>query len=181
MAGLLVLTVGVALVAAANLGGTVLGGLLVAGLGLVAVWPALFLSWALIQAAVFARGSSRLALRLTQEVDRCGRAGEKIVLALLRFPPMSPFDFPFFPSHRSVVDDLKRRFRTYDLIERTGFATYVVLLPGTDEIGVVAIRERLMKAARRELRWRVQVGVSVHPEDGLTPGILLDHAERHCA
>ncbi len=181
MAGLLVLTVGLGLVAAATLGGTLLGGILIALLGLVALWPALFLLWGLVRGAMFARGSSRVAHRLTQEVDRCSRAGEKIVLALLRFPTMSPFDFPFFPSHRTVLDDLRKRFRSYDLIERIGFASYVVLLPGTDEIGVNAIRERLMRAARRELRWRVQVGVSVHPEDGLTPGILLDHAERHCA
>jgi len=181
MAGLLVLTVGVALVAAVKLGGTVLGGVLVVGLGLVAVWPTLFLFWALIQIVVFARASNRIAQRLVQEVDRCGRAGEKIVLALLRFPPMSPLEFPFFASHRGVLDDLRKRFRTYDLIERTGFSSYVVLLPGTDEIGVATVRERLTRLARRGMHWRVHAGVSVHPEDGLTPGILLDHADRHCA
>jgi len=181
MSGLLVLTVGLGLLAAATMGGTILGGIVVGLLGLASVWPALFLLWVLVRGAIFTRGSGRMARRLAQEVDRCGRAGEKVVLALLRFPPMSPFDFPFFPSHRAVLDELRGRFRSYDLIERIGFTTYVVLLPGTDEIGVTAIRERLMRAARRELRWRVQVGVSVHPEDGLTPGILMDHAERHCA
>ncbi len=181
MAGLLALIVGAALAIQARLAGSFGGNLLLVFLGLLALWPSAFLLWAFVQVFLFARGSRRAALRVAQEVDRCGRAGEKLVLGLLRFPPLSPLDFPFFPSHRAVLDELRQRFRTYDQVERTGFAAYILILPGTDSVGAVTIRERLLETVRREQRWRIRVGVSIHPEDGLTPEILLDHAERHSA
>lgn len=182
MVGLLA-AVGAAALLVLSLGGaSASAGLVVLGLlGLLAVWPLGCFVWAAVLLVRFARARGRAAARLAQEIDRCGRAGERIVLVMLRFPDFRTLDFPFFPSRRGALDMLRAHFRSYDQIERVDFNMYVMILPGTDSLGVIAVRDRLLEAVRREHRWRIRVGLSVHPEDGLTPDILLDHASRHCA
>jgi hypothetical protein len=182
MTGFLVAVTAAALLIASLGGASSLTGAVVLGvLGLLAIWPLACLVWSVVLLLRFSQARARASSRLAQEIDRCGRAGERVVLVMLRFPDLRTLDFPFFPSRRGALDSLRVHFRSYDQIERVGFNSYVMILPGTDSLGVIAVRERLLDAIRREHRWRIRVGLSVHPEDGLTPDILLDHAARHCA
>jgi hypothetical protein len=181
MAGLLGGVGALAALVAALWGDTTIGGILLAGLVLVGLWPISFLLWVAASGMRFARARDRTRRHLTQEISRCKRLGDRIVVVLLRFPEARGTAFPLFPSHRGALDALRGCFRSYDHIERIGFTRYVMVLPGTDSLGVMAVRERLLDAVRREHRWRIRVGLSIHPEDGLTPEILLDHATRHCA
>ena len=168
-------------VVSVTLPGTALGAVLRTILLLLAAWPALFLVWAALSVVRFARNRERSVVRLEQEIDRCSRVGHRIVLVLLRFPRMRWLEFPLFPSHQGVLQALRGCFRIYDHVARVGFESYTAILPGKESVDVVEIRERLLDTMRREHRFRIRVGVSVHPEDGLTPEILLDHADRHCA
>ena len=182
IAAVAVVVVAVVLLAVvARLGGTPEGDSLFTALTLLGLAPVMFLAWAGTFGVRFAHARDRAALRLGQECDRCIRSEERIVLALLKFPRPTLRDFPFFRSHRHVLDGLRSRFRTYDQVERIGFSTYAMILPGTDEVGATSLRKRLHDLLRREHRWNASIGISIHPEDGLTPEILLDHAERHCA
>jgi hypothetical protein len=175
------IVVALLVVAAASLGGTPQGETLLTIIAVVGVGPVVLLLWAGGYGLRFAHARDRTALRLRQEIDRCHRGRERIVLALLRFPAPTLRDIPFFRAHRHVLNGLRSRFRSYDQVERIGFSTYAMIMPDSAEIGAKNVRERLHDLLRREHRWNATVGISIHPEDGLTPAILLDHAERHCA
>jgi hypothetical protein len=181
MAGALLAIAAAIVVVALALPGSALGAVLRTILLVLAVWPATFLFWAVLSLVRFGRARERAVVRLEQEIDRCSRVGHRIVLVLLRFPRMRWSEFPLFPSHQGAPAALRGCFRIYDHVARVGFETYALILPGKESVDVVAIRERLLDSMRREHRFRIRVGVSVHPEDGLTPEILLDHADRHCA
>jgi hypothetical protein len=81
--------------------------------------------------------------------------------------------------HGRLGELLAQHARRSDLVicERTG--RYVVVSPGTDPRGALAMAQRVMQAARSELGIALDVGIAAFPDDGETfSEILLVASQR---
>lgn len=86
---------------------------------------------------------------------------------------------------REVSKRLQEEVRTEDTVARIGGDEFVVLLPGTDLAGAQAVAANLLACLRepvqleQSLTYRpmASLGLSVFPQDGNTPDLLLRNAD----
>ncbi len=86
---------------------------------------------------------------------------------------------------RTVSDRLQHGVRSEDTVARMGGDEFVVLLPGTDRAGALALANNLLVRLREPLvlegagsyRPMASLGVAVFPEDGSVPDELLRSAD----
>lgn len=86
---------------------------------------------------------------------------------------------------RAVGDRLRDLLRSSDTVSRIGGDEFMVLLPGTNDLGDVAVVANKVAAAFQEpfvvrgqrLSVTASIGVGVYPEHGTTAESLIEHAD----
>lgn len=87
---------------------------------------------------------------------------------------------------RSISALIKENTREIDYVGRYGGEEFCVVLPDTDNEGVLFVAERIRKSIEEteiraydtSLKITVSIGTSSFPQDGKTPGELIDKADK---
>ena len=135
----------------------------------------------LLRRAGYGYARTRVLERLEAEMCRGQREGRRVALLILRYPDFGGLGSLRIGTDRDVLETIGACFRAYDHVERIGPGEFAVILGLTDDLREGIVRERLVRHGAPRHRFRVRVGLSRHPDDGVTPQILLDHAVRHSA
>ncbi len=86
---------------------------------------------------------------------------------------------------KEITARLTRAVRASDTVSRQGGDEFVILLPRVREVADAAVvADKLLEAARRpvvidgaELNVTLSIGVSLYPNDGTDPAVLMKHAD----
>jgi len=86
---------------------------------------------------------------------------------------------------KEVTARLTRTVRASDTVSRQGGDEFVILLPRVREVADAAlVADKLLEAVRRpiviggaELNVTLSIGVSLYPDDGTDPAVLMKHAD----
>lgn len=127
---------------------------------------------------------------MEQEIRRSDRMGRDFTMLMLDLDDLKPVNDTFGHQWgdrllRSVADAIRRTIRFTDAAARYGGDEFVVLLPETDAAGGYVVAEKLrrdvaaltLRAADRNVRSSVSVGLVTYPHDGATIEQLVAAAD----
>ncbi len=127
---------------------------------------------------------------MEQEIRRSDRMGRDFTMLMLDLDDLKPVNDTFGHQWgdrllRSVADAIRHTIRFTDAAARYGGDEFVVLLPETDAAGGYVVAEKLrrdvaaltLRAADRNVRSSVSVGLVTYPHDGATIEQLVAAAD----
>jgi diguanylate cyclase (GGDEF)-like protein len=127
---------------------------------------------------------------MDQEIRRSDRMGRGFTLLMLDLDDLKPVNDTFGHQWgdrllKAVADTIRSTVRFTDAAARYGGDEFVVLLPETDAAGGFVVAEKLrrdiaaltLRAAQRNVRSSVSVGLVTYPEDGGTLEQLIAAAD----
>lgn len=127
---------------------------------------------------------------MEQELRRSDRMGRGFTMLMLDLDDLKPVNDTFGHQWgdrllRSVADTIRQTIRFTDAAARYGGDEFVVLLPETDAAGGYVVGEKLrrdiaaviLRAADRNVRSTVSLGLVTYPEDGRTIEQLVAAAD----
>lgn len=127
---------------------------------------------------------------IEHEIRRSARMSRRFSMLMLDLDDLKPVNDTFGHQWgdrllRAVADTIRRTVRFTDAAARYGGDEFVILLPETDAAGGYVVGEKLrrdiaavsVRAADREVRSTVSVGLVTYPEDGTTIEQLVAAAD----
>lgn len=129
--------------------------------------------------------------KLTDEIERALRYGEKFVLMLLDIDHFKKVNDTY--GHpvgdlvlKSVSKILKSTTRKVDIVARYGGEEFAIIMVQTDKQGAIKFAERLRKAIEEsevitqggKLKVTVSIGLSSFPDDAKDKSLLIERADK---
>ena len=127
---------------------------------------------------------------MEQEIRRSDRMGRGFTLLMLDLDDLKPVNDTFGHQWgdrllKAIADVVRRTVRFTDAAARYGGDEFVVLLPETDAAGGYVVAEKLrrdiaaliLRAADRNVRSSISVGLVAYPDDGSTIEQLVSAAD----
>jgi hypothetical protein len=123
---------------------------------------------------------SKMETVLTSEVNRAKRAGRSLGFVLIEICNSVPRGISeYLPGRTLMVNIFENAIRNTDMLERTDFRIYSIILTETREReGAVIAKDRIHNIAK-EMGWGdIKIGLSSFPEDGGTAKELISSAAK---
>jgi hypothetical protein len=145
---------------------------------------ALFVIFAIAVLFVFKKviksNSNRMARYLSVEVSRAKRSGRSLGFLLIEIDNSVPRGTSeFLPGRTLMVTLFEDAIRNTDMLERTGFRLYSIILTEINQSdGSLIVKERIKNLAKNKGWGEIKVGLASYPEDGVTAQELLDFATK---
>ncbi len=142
----------------------------------------LFVVFAITALVVFKKviksNRSRMARYLGNEVSRAKRAGRSLGFLLIEIDNSVPRGTSeFLPGRTLMVTLFEDAIRNTDMLERTGFRLYSIILTETNQLeGSLVVKERIKNLAKDKGWGEIKVGLASYPDNGGTAQELIDFA-----
>lgn len=119
-----------------------------------------------------------MAKYLGMEVARSRRAGRSLGVVLMELGNDVPRGASeFLPGRTLMVSVFENNLRNTDMLERTGFRVYTIILTETQQLeGSLVVKKRLEKVAADRGWGQVKIGLASYPEHGDTAEALMEYA-----
>jgi GGDEF domain-containing protein len=117
-----------------------------------------------------------LELRLHEETQRCDRYGHSMALVVLRFGRVPLADLStdsWAPTANRLGRDMAQTVRSVDITAALGPGEFAICLVHCDRAGADKALKRVLRGLEGE---DLEVGVVVHPEDGIEASEMVEIA-----
>jgi hypothetical protein len=129
---------------------------------------------------VIKSNNNRMARYLGIEVSRAKRSGRSLGFLLIEIDNSVPRGTSeFLPGRTLMVTLFEDAIRNTDMLERTGFRLYSIILTEINQSdGSLIVKERIKNLAKDKGWGEIKVGLASYPDDGVTAQELLDFATK---
>jgi GGDEF domain-containing protein len=144
----------------------------------------LFLIFAIVSFLVFKKmlksNRNRMVRYLGREVERARRAGRSLGFLLIEIDNSVPRGTSeLLPGRTLMVTLFEDAIRNTDVLERTAFRIYTIILTETNHMeGSQIVKERIRRVATEKGWGKIKIGMASYPENGDTAEDLINFATK---